>query len=53
VAASASYLLCVNNITTIPAISSHAPFYWLSIVTLFTISKLAARAVPEIGFTGP
>jgi hypothetical protein len=47
VAASASYLLCVNNITTIPAISSHAPFLWLSIVTLFTISKLAAAPSPK------
>jgi hypothetical protein len=42
VAASACYLFCVNNITTVAAVSSHAPFLWLSIVTLFTISKLAA-----------
>jgi len=42
VAASACYLFCVNNIVTIPAVSSHAPFLWLSLVTLFAISKLAA-----------
>jgi hypothetical protein len=42
VAASACYLFCVSNITTIPILASHAPFLWLSIITLFTISKLAA-----------
>jgi hypothetical protein len=43
VAASACYLFCVANITTMPMLSSHAPFLWLSIVTLFAISKLAAE----------
>jgi len=42
VAASACCLFCVGNIITVPMLSSHAPFLWLSIVTLFAISKLAA-----------
>jgi len=52
VAASACYLLCVNNITYIPLLSSHAPFLWLSLVTLFTISKLAAEPSPKRYYWG-
>jgi Dolichyl-phosphate-mannose-protein mannosyltransferase len=39
--ASTCYLFCVNNIFATATISSHAPFVWLSIATLFAIAKLA------------
>lgn len=39
-AASACYLFCVNNITSMAILSSHAPFVWLSILSIFAISKL-------------
>jgi hypothetical protein len=41
-AASTCYLFCVNNIFATGTLSSHAPFVWLSIVTLFAIAKLAS-----------
>lgn len=43
VAASSCYLFCVNNILSIAALSSHAPFLLLSILTLFAIAKFAAE----------
>jgi hypothetical protein len=41
--ASVCYLFCVNNIGSIAALSAHAPYLWLSILTLFFIAKLAAE----------
>ncbi len=40
--ASTCYLFCVNNIFATATLSSHAPFVWLSIATLFAIAKLAS-----------
>ncbi|MGA7234883.1 MAG: glycosyltransferase family 39 protein [Bryobacteraceae bacterium] len=39
--ASTCYLFCVNNIFATATLSSHAPFVWLSIATLFAIAKFA------------
>lgn len=46
VAASLCYLFCVNNILGLTLLSSHVPYAWLSILTLFVIAKFAADPSP-------
>lgn len=47
VLSSTCYLFCVNNITSISHLSSHVPFLWLSLLTLFAICKLASAPRPR------
>jgi hypothetical protein len=47
VAASLCYLFCVNNILCLTWLSSHVPYAWLSILTLFATAKFAAEPAPK------